>query len=307
MPKKQLTKNQHYIPQVYLKGFSEDSLTIYEYNYKKGQTIEEPVSIESICRKKYLYEVHDNKGEIIYANYIEDILCGYEGMFSKYRKLLLSKAHIRENYYKQCFLNREEKQFWIFYAALNIMRNPETLSGITSVFREGFQNGFTESEIRNTAMEFCLPFFENLKDGYNNALVFFIQVLLTCTITVAFDESDSLFTSDHAMYGSGNIKDNYEIAFHFLWFPVCSNCAILFTDPNLVNKTKRNCLIPITKDEVREMNKGIAYIAKQMVLSKHPFSDEDIRLIEEARRERAEDGEKGKTLTYNFDLFNNMR
>ena len=216
MTKKKPTKKQHYIPQVYLKGFSQDSSTIYEYNYKKGEAIQVPVSIESVCRGKNLYEVRENNGEIINPNFIEDILCKYEGQFADYRKLLLSKAHIKENYYKQCFLSREEKNFWVFYAALNIMRNPETLAGITSVFQEVFQNEFTDSEIRNTAVGFCLPFFKIPKDGDNNALLFFIQLLLTKVITVAFDESDSLFTSDHAMYGSGNVDDNYNITFHFL-------------------------------------------------------------------------------------------
>ena len=138
-------------------------------------------------------------------------------------------------------------------------------------------------------------------------LLFFIQLLLTKVITVAFDESDSLFTSDHAMYGSGNVDDNYNITFHFLWFPVCSNCAILFIDPSLAKKMRRNCLFPITKDEVCNMNKGIAYIANRMVLSKHSFTELDIQLIEKARNEHAEDEEKSKSQTYNFDLFNNMR
>ncbi len=305
MSKKQHTKNQHYIPRVYLKGFSQDLSMIYEYNYKTGEAIKAPVSIESVCRKKNLYEVRDNNGEIINSNYIEDILCGYEGLFAKYRDQLLRKAHIKENYNK-LILSKEEKDFWRVYTTLHIMRNPKTIEGIESIFQDDFKGQFTEIDNRNLAVAYCLPFFKKLEENEINAFTTFLYILQTRTIMVGFTENDNLFTSDHAMYGSGTFKDN-NYGFGRLWFPVSSNCAIIFYDPKLVGKHNNNRLIPITEDEVREMNKGIAYIAKQMVLSKHPFSDEDIRLIKEARQERAEDEEKGKTLTYNFNLFNNMR
>lgn len=305
MSKKQHTKNQHYIPQVYLKGFSQDSSTIYEYNYKNGKAIEEPVSIESVCRKKNLYEVRDNNGEIINANYIEDILCGYEGLFAKYREQLLRKAHIKENYNKP-ILSKDEKDFWRIYATLNIMRNPGTLDGIESLLQEDFRGQFTGTDIRNLAVAYCLPFFKKIYENEMNAFSTFLYVLQTRTIMVGFAENDNLFTSDHAMYGSGTFKDN-DYGIGRLWFPVSSNCAIVFYDPKIVGKSNNNRIYPLSENEVREMNKGIAYIAKQMVLSRHPFSGEDISLIEEARRERAEDEKKGKTLTYNFDLFNNMR
>lgn len=300
MSKKQLTKNQHYIPRVYLKGFSQDLSTIYEYNYKTGEAIKAPVSIESVCRKKNLYEVWDNNGEIINSNYIEDILCKYEGFFAKYREQLLNKAHIKENYYSRLILSKDEKDFWMVYTTLQIMRNPGTIYGIESLFQKDFKGHFTEIDNRNLAVAYCLPFFNKLEENEINAFTTFLYVLQTRIIMVGFIENDNLFTSDHAMYGSGTFKDN-DYGFGRLWFPVSSNCAIIFYDPKLVGKHNNNRLIPITEDEVREMNKGIAYIAKQMVLSKHPFSDEDIRLIKEARQERAEDEEKGKTLTYNFD------
>ena len=199
MAKEQLTKNQHYIPQVYLRGFSQDSLTIYEYNYKKGEAIKEPVSIESVCREKYLYEVLDNNGEIINANYIEDILCGYEGLFAKYRKQLLSKSHIIENYQTHCFLTKEEKDFWTFYAALNIMRNPEILIGIKTILKDELQDHVSDIDAKNLAIAYCLPFFDKPKEGEINALTGFISILLTKVLYVGFCESDNLFTSDHSM------------------------------------------------------------------------------------------------------------
>ena len=70
MPEKQPTKKQHYVAQTYLKGFSQDSVTVYEYNIRKRIAIGKPVSIESICREQFLYEVRGRTGEIININYI---------------------------------------------------------------------------------------------------------------------------------------------------------------------------------------------------------------------------------------------
>ncbi len=291
MPKNQPTKNQHYVPQVYLKGFSPDSSKIYEYNLRKKAAIENPVSIESVCREKYLYEVRDNNGEILNTNYLEEILRNYEGQFADHQRKLLQKAKIKENYRTQCFLSKKEKDFWYSYAALHMMRNPGTLRGIKSLFQEELQGQITEYEAGNLAIAYCLPFFKKPENGDMNLFDFFLSLLQTKVLTVGFAESDNLFTSEHAMYGSGNSEIS---AHHFqkLWFPVSSNCGLLFLDPGIFSNAKKNCLIPLTKEEIRDLNKGIAYIAKQMVLSKHPFSEDDIRLIEEARYEYSMDEAK---------------
>ena len=95
MPEKQPTKKQHYVPQTYLRGFSPDSTYIYEYNLKQGKPIPEPVSIESICREKFLYEFRDNDGEFIWINALEEILGDIEGKFAELNDGFSAKEYIR--------------------------------------------------------------------------------------------------------------------------------------------------------------------------------------------------------------------
>lgn len=288
MSDKQVTKNQHFVPQEYLRGFSEDGITIYEYNLKKGEAIKTPVPIESICREKYLYEIHDKNGEIIRTNFIENTLRNFEGQFAEQRRQLLRKARNRDNYKTKCFLSTEEKQFWVFFAALHIMRNPVTLNGIKEIIQEEMPEPPTDTEAKNLAIAYCLPFFKKAEEGDQNALIVFISILLTKVITVGYAESGHFFTSDHAMYGHRNAVDE-PIKFGTLWFPVCSDCAIVFSDSAGVDRSKRNRLIPLKKEELDGINQGIAYIADQMVLSQYPFSKADLNLIEKARKDRAED------------------
>ncbi len=291
MPEKRPTKNQHYVPQIYLRGFSSDSTGIYEYNLKQGKPIHRPVSIESICREKNLYEFRDNDGGFIWTNYLEETIGGIEGIFAEYRKRLLSKAIHKENYKTKSFLTAEERFFWQFYTTLQIMRVPSILDGITETMKEEMPEGYTENEIRNIAIAYSLPFFKKPDSNVIDAFSFFFFVLRTRILTVGYAESDRLFTSDHPLYGEIDSKDI--INFHTLWFPISSNCALLYKDPQFAGPEERNRLIPITDDKVNIINKRIAYNARQMILSKHPFSPEEIYLIQQARQER-EKNEKVK-------------
>ena len=285
MPEKKPTKDQHFVPKVYLQGFTNNSKTLYEYNLKTNIAIDKPVSIESICKKQYLYEIRDNQGEIVNKNFIENILCQYEGSFSEYRRKLLSKIVHKANFQSRCFLSKEEKNFWYFYTTLQLMRHPITLLGIKDIIKDELKGHFSDQEAYNFAVAYCLPIYKKPETGELNALTFFLSILLTKVLTVGYAESDNLFTSDHAMCGSRKPGGDL-LSFQRLWFPISSNCALIFSDPTTVARDKRNRLIPISEEEVNINNNGIAYIAAQMILSKRPFTDSDIAIIRAARSER---------------------
>ena len=82
-----MTKNQHYIPQVYLRGFSPEyekgsksypnsRYTIYCYDLNVKKQKYESVPIKSICYIQYLYEVTGHSGEIVLPDYLEHFFAG---------------------------------------------------------------------------------------------------------------------------------------------------------------------------------------------------------------------------------------
>lgn len=104
-----ITKKQHYIPQVYLRGFSPEyndksheiscsGYTIYCYDLTKTTQSYKPVPIKSVCYKNYLYEVTGDDGEIVLPNHLEKCFSALEKMFGTYRHILETKAFITENY-----------------------------------------------------------------------------------------------------------------------------------------------------------------------------------------------------------------
>lgn len=70
MPEQRPTKKQHYVPVVYLDGFSPDGKHIYEYSLTDG-AIRVPVKIEDVCRENFLYEVRNDDGELFNINFLE--------------------------------------------------------------------------------------------------------------------------------------------------------------------------------------------------------------------------------------------
>ena len=286
------TKKQHFVPIVYLKRFSPDEKQIYEYNLEEG-AIKVPVSIEDVCRENFLYEVRDNDGEIFNINFLENKLCSFEGLFSTYRKRLLNKACYAENSKTNSFLSKDEKDFWRFYATLQMMRLPSIIDGLEAVLSSEFPEAHSNHEVRNNAIAYCLPLFGNAERGEGSPFMFILKRLYEKAIAIAYTKNDDFYTSDRPLYG---IKDpNNQFNFYLLCFPITSSIAILFYDTSFIDKAKRNKLVELTEDEVKKTNMGIVYNANKIVLSKRPFTEEDIRLIREARADRAEDElKKGK-------------
>ena len=92
MNKKQITKNQHFVPQVYLRKFGPDGLL--DQYYIKDKCIIRKRSIKKhLCCEDWFYEFliqHKNKKEFIrIINHLEDRLCEIENKYNHiYNKII---------------------------------------------------------------------------------------------------------------------------------------------------------------------------------------------------------------------------
>ena len=65
MGKNSITKKQHYIPQVYLKGFQVEKGLIYQYKKEmKDNSDRKSVPIKSICQKSVFMKFRISRGNI---------------------------------------------------------------------------------------------------------------------------------------------------------------------------------------------------------------------------------------------------
>ena len=291
-----MTKKQHYIPQVYLRGFSpeyEDSKeienskhTIYCYDLIKNIQFPHPIPIKSICYEDYLYEVTDSNEEIVLPNYLEIVLGSLEKMFSKYRKMLEQKAFLPENYKTKCFLKKEEKAFWVTYMVIQILRMPDTIKEAEEFTLKFWKDKFSRNQAKNFAREFCLPFFKEIKGDSREAMLVeaFAKPMMSMYFAIGVDMQGRIITGDKPVYihSKSFPCEEYDIVI----FPITSRICLFLLGGKEKNPYYKNRLFPMN-DEVLEMiTKSITEAAHEKLYSNHLLNDKELCQIHEVMRDK---------------------
>ncbi|HAQ91220.1 MAG TPA: hypothetical protein DCR89_09895, partial [Coprococcus sp.] len=104
------TEKQHYVPQVYLKGFapqyvyqsreknknSKTKYGVFYYDLQERTQSKIAVPIKSVCFENDLYEVTGKSGEIVYDNRLENRFSRLESRYAELRTNIENKAFIKE-------------------------------------------------------------------------------------------------------------------------------------------------------------------------------------------------------------------
>lgn len=295
--KKNITKKQHYVPQVYLRGFSTNNKQIWSYTLSPLDS-GKYVAIESVCRENYLYELKDNDGNWLTPNWIERILSILEGMFAENLRRLEKKAFLKENYRTKSFLTTEEKTFWKLFVAVQMMRSPVVLREANTVVKELANGQLTDNQIRALAVSQCLPLFSELKPEDKNVFTVFLKPLLTMSTAIGVDENGTMFTSDDPVYCYSSQRENIlQIEeYEKIVFPLTSNLVLLMFGGEMAKEYDRNRLFPLDYEAQEDIKLSIAYSAENRVFSKTKLFSSDIELIKKARKDREADDIKNRGL-----------
>jgi hypothetical protein len=109
------------------------------------------VPVSSICFTKDYYELIDENGNYMLPNHMENLMSYIETSFMMHRALLERKVFISANQYCSSILSKEEKEFWILYVAIQMMRTKLGVDLYTSYLSDYSEN-FSEIMIRNLAL-----------------------------------------------------------------------------------------------------------------------------------------------------------
>ena len=281
-----ITKKQHYIPQTYLRGFSNDGKMICCYDLIKKT--ERSVPIQSILYREYLYEIRNQEGELCYPNQIEKNLSQIESLFANYRKRLEKSVTSEQNYYTKYFLNQDEKKFWKFYISLQMIRHEDSIRLVTN---DCLKNVKFPNQIRaqNTALLCCLPFVENLS-FYQEYLRPMTLMFDHAAFAVFYDQTGSLFTNEKAgcFVGTGKVIDALK-EWKFILFPISRHISIHMYNMDVAEnqqliKDKRNILRRFDKEKLQFVKQSIAEYANKVILSPAPFSQDDKKCLLKYRK-----------------------
>ena len=288
--KSDITKKQHYIPQVYLRGFSPEyhkgdirlskEYTIYFWD--KGQNhIMKPVPIKSICYSEYLYEVTGNGGEIVCSNYLEKFFSIMERKFSEYRDILERKAFLKDNLKTKCFLSNKEKSFWATYIVIQILRMPLTLKLAEKVGFETWGDKINVKQAKNIARLFCLPFFYEIKNDSKELQVFnaLIDPIKKMSFGIGVDKQAKIVTSDKPVFIHS--KKYPCIEYGKIIFPITSElCLFLFGEEDKKHVPK-NFLFNINENNREEILKSMVASSQKKIYANHLPDKREMRFIKD--------------------------
>ncbi|WP_026513604.1 DUF4238 domain-containing protein [Butyrivibrio sp. LB2008] len=295
MKQENFTKNQHYIPQVYLRGFSPEykplrksklkssAYTIYAYAIRSEKQLKKAVPIDDICQKKYFYEMKDDDGKFLNPNWIEKGFKCLEDMFSDYRYKLEKKAFNEENYSIKHFLDKEEIVFWLSYISLQVIRLPELLETAQQEVKRLCGDNVSDNDARNFVRRYCIPLFGKVDEKSKETMVFnsIIGPMFPMKIILGVDIEGKLLTSDKTVYiYTDEIPcESYEEVI----FPISAQICLVLIGGKKQEGVDHNRLFLIDADLRDYINGCISSAAFNKVYSNHLFSKREMKMIEESR------------------------
>lgn len=279
MQNKPQTNIEHYIPRVYLKGFSDNGKSVYAFSLKDNKIIQN-CPIETACQEKWLYELKDNNNQIMVANLIEEKLSIIEAQFKSYKKALVNKAFNIDNFNAKGFFTSEEKAFWKVYITIQMLRTPRIIKEISNEINNRTDGQFTKNEIRNYTLISVMPFIKELQ--LDNITFWFLFGLIEKTSICAFvDIYHSLFTSDNPIACITPASGENEMK--LLFFPITPDIAIVLFGGEYKKDFGKNCLYQFKNQQLDVFKQSIARTAQNMIYSKSALNKDDIELIKYAR------------------------
>ena len=291
MSKNQMTRRQHYIPQVYLGGFSPqyqnkgEKYTIYFYDLEKRKQSKKDVPIKSICYEEYLYEMRGDAGKFVCDNHLEGFFSEIENTFHTYRDKLERKAFLEENYNTKCFLTKEEKIFWAAYMIVQILRLPNGLDAVEQEIKKHMTYTSDNMLAHDAARWYCLPFFSEINEEIGQIIKTLLKPMENMHIGVGVDLQGRIITSDNPVYVETSEWPCDE--YNKIIFPVLFGKE----EKKMVDE---NFLFPIGEADREEIIVSLASNAfKKIYLSyKLEEHEKENKCIEEAITNRRKEGEE---------------
>ncbi len=267
--KNNATKDEHFIPQFYLRQFSPNGIRIYQYN-KLEQKTSKLVPIDSICFIKNLYEFRQEDGSIFNQNLIENTLKLFEGEITEIIKAIKSRVDCVDSFYSLRFLSDKEQAFLIFFMAIQIIRDPEILKIMESTAMEHFGNKISKNGAHNLALMMGLPIYKELNLEEKNILNHILTMFGDKSFQIAVAKKDLILTSDNPIILRGTNEYNMpkEIV-----FPLTSRIVLHMKSIELTESDRINRLVVMADEFVTRINQETVMHARKWVYSKSKMTE----------------------------------
>lgn len=269
-------KNQHFVPQVYLRQFidlseiPEDSDNDSLWIYDKIDKIVKIDCIKNICSDAFLYSFIDENGE--YNHQLENWLSGFENHFKKIlnrsqsiKRSIVNKRKI--DWYQRCEIN-----YLVTFVLIQYFRVPKFLNDFIEINKEGFKEidsleGIDQNEI-GIVNDIKKYGFSQIFDIKNEKFQFLHRLIVSKNlyITVIPDNVDRDFCiSDCPVLFTNSVNSNNALIHSYteITIPITKKIAISFYEFG----TKRFGRILSDINEIDRLNVSFLKISQKYCLS----------------------------------------
>lgn len=264
--KKQLTKEQHYVPQFYLKGFSEDGIHIYQYDIKKDKV--HKTLIKNTCKESYLYEYKNELGKVISNNEIEDLFGKIESQVSN----LIQDISCRSPLTKRGFLKDDELFLLYLYLYIQLMRTSRNMYLATTIVNSGEH----EFQKKNLVLN---RFFQNIDNLTNPLLLRTLELFWELKPVIIRTTFDCFYTTDNPVFISDKYVKKDINKFDLIKFTLTSNMALVLTEQKGKGIKNRLFVYDSAHPNIDCVNIDVFQTSDRYVYSKEPFSEYQIEQI----------------------------
>ena len=283
-----VTIRQHFVPRVYLRGFSPEYIPCkrkkhkgvpFIWRYSVTDNEQKMVPITSVCFDENIYEYTGKTGEVVLRNYLEKVLAQFESMFMEYRSKLEQKVYCESNLSTNCFLNKKEKDFWALYISQQILRDPEVIEMASELSREILNASLTEKQSRNIALSFCVPFLREINENTEEAKILSIIAapMRDSDYHVLLDKEGGFVTARRPVYVEAKISPEKEVEYYDLVvFPISSQICLVLT------KRKSKYFMNRLHIGNEMCRKDVLFWLSQRndeIFSNHELSDKELAII----------------------------
>jgi len=250
-----ITRRQHYIPQMILRNFCFDNNTCWEYSLNT-KTFEQK-KIESLFYQNFLYEIKKDDGSFYNPNGVnsaEQGFCQIEGKYAEFFRELFSELDHNDS----VFIDKENRELICFWIALIIHRNP-----------------MIKKLLPENAEQFGYSIRDRLNIDYN-----FLGLM---TKSVEYHVGDLIkgqMTFLRAHISEGFVISDFPIVFYndvlhnYCYAPISSEYAVLIQEPENALKNLDKCqIIDLSLVDTVKKNKEIYECLKSAKISDIEFGN----------------------------------
>lgn len=281
------TRDEHYIPIMYLKGFSEikgksnkEKVLLWQFRTSTKEHIAVPVNARTICFEKDLYELTSQDGTFIAQNIIENRLSQFEAKVAGVIRCIQERSKNEDCFYCPHVLNDEEKSILIIFMTLLIYRDPKTIKrGAT--FLEKSQ-GMNADEARNYTLLNLLPLGIDSDWDENTLIIEATKHLCGMTFQIGVAPDDCIITCDRPVIEWKPYENELYGRPRAVVFPLTSR-LVLYMYPIETVPTGDHCFFfKMDEKQIEDVQYNVVVSSREWIYSKKPFEGKLLENIKKA-------------------------